>query len=246
MKKFFDYIKDFQISLLGFFIAFAFLIVGLVVSDNVSNKNITVTGSAFENVKSDSASWVFKIEARANSKNQAYQIVKNQIPIVEKYLIANGIEKDNIDLVSQNSWETYKSSPTTGYATNEISAYNFAQNVKITSDDVQKIKSLSTNLSELLAQGINVSTDESPQYQYSKLSELKVQLLAKATKDAKQRAQSMLKSNHNRTGKIRSAKMGVFQITPVDSNAVSDMGINDLSSIEKKVTAVANVVFEIK
>ena len=56
----------------------------------------------------------------------------------------------------------------------------------------------------------------------------------------------MLKSNHNRVGKIRSAKMGVFQITPVDSNDVSDSGYNDLSSIEKKVTAVANVSFAIK
>lgn len=246
MKKFFDYIKDFQIGLLGLFIAFAILIVSLIVSDNVSNKNITVTGSAFEIVKSDSASWVFKVEARANSKNQAYQIVKNQIPVVEKYLLANGIAKENIDLVSQNFWETYKLNPTTGYSTSEVSAYNFSQNIKVTSNDVQKIKNLSTKILELLAQGINISSDENPQYQYSKLSELKVELLAKATKYAKQRAQSMLKSNHNRTGKIRTAKMGVFQITPVDSNSVSDMGVNDLSSIEKKVTAVANVVFEIK
>ena len=63
---------------------------------------------------------------------------------------------------------------------------------------------------------------------------------------ARDRAKSMLKSNHNRIGKIRSAKMGVFQITPVDSNDVSDSGFNDLSSIEKKVTAVANITFAIK
>ena len=40
--------------------------------------------------------------------------------------------------------------------------------------------------------------------------------------------------------------MGVFQITPPDSNEVSDWGINDTSSIEKKVTAVSNVVFGIR
>ena len=40
--------------------------------------------------------------------------------------------------------------------------------------------------------------------------------------------------------------MGVFQITEPDSTNVSDMGINDTSSVEKKVTAVANVVFKIK
>ena len=40
--------------------------------------------------------------------------------------------------------------------------------------------------------------------------------------------------------------MGVFQITDATSNDVSDMGINDTSTIDKKVTAVANVVFKIK
>ena len=73
-----------------------------------------------------------------------------------------------------------------------------------------------------------------------------VDLLKDATKDAKDRATGMLKATHNRPGKIQSVKMGVFQITPVDSTNVSDMGINDTSSIDKKVTAVANVVFRIK
>ena len=56
----------------------------------------------------------------------------------------------------------------------------------------------------------------------------------------------MLKATNNRVGKINSVKMGVFQITPVDSNNVSDMGINDTTSIDKKITSVVNVVFEIK
>ncbi len=41
-------------------------------------------------------------------------------------------------------------------------------------------------------------------------------------------------------------KMGVFQITTPDSTNVADYGINDTSSIDKKVTAVANVVFKVK
>ena len=75
---------------------------------------------------------------------------------------------------------------------------------------------------------------------------MKVQMLEEATKDAKQRADAMLKATHNRTGKIQSVRMGVFQITPVDSTNVSDMGISDTSTIEKKITSVANVTFQIK
>ena len=86
----------------------------------------------------------------------------------------------------------------------------------------------------------------SPSYSYSKLPELKVTLLEKASNDAKARAESMLKATHNSVGKIQSVRMGVYQITPVDSTDVSDMGVNDSSSIDKKVTAVANVSFKIK
>ena len=83
-------------------------------------------------------------------------------------------------------------------------------------------------------------------FNIQKLPELKVSLLEKASKDAKDRAESMLRPSHNRVGKISAVRMGVYQITPVDSTDVSDGGINDTSSIMKKVTAVANVSFKIK
>lgn len=83
-------------------------------------------------------------------------------------------------------------------------------------------------------------------YSYSKLGDLKVKLLEKASTDAKNRATSMLKPTHNRVGRIQSVRMGVYQITPVDSTDVSDNGISDTSTIDKKVTAVATVAFKIK
>ncbi len=71
-------------------------------------------------------------------------------------------------------------------------------------------------------------------------------MLEEATKDAKHRASAMLKATHNRVGKIQSVRMGVFQVTPVNSTDVSDMGISDTTTIEKKITSVANVTFGIK
>lgn len=45
---------------------------------------------------------------------------------------------------------------------------------------------------------------------------------------------------------MNSAKMGVFQIVPENSTEVSDYGINDTRSIEKKVIAVVNATFTVK
>ena len=115
----------------------------------------------------------------------------------------------------------------------------------IASDDVNLIKEISNDITGLISQGIDVNV-YGTSYSYSKLPELKVALLEKASQDAKARATSMLKATGDNVGGIKSVRMGVYQITPVDSTDVSDMGINDSSTIDKKVTAVANVSFKIK
>ena len=56
----------------------------------------------------------------------------------------------------------------------------------------------------------------------------------------------MAKATGNTIGFMRSAKMGVFQITPINSTEVSDWGENDTSSLYKKVTAVVTVSFAIE
>ena len=71
-------------------------------------------------------------------------------------------------------------------------------------------------------------------------------MIGKATQNAKERAASMAKNTGNKIGSLRSANTGVFQITPPDSTDVSDYGINDTSSIEKKITAVVNVTFAVE
>lgn len=237
--------KDFQLAILGVCLAIGLIFAALISTTNLSKDSISVTGSAYEIVKSDSANWTFSIKSRENTKLQAYKKIKEQLPVVEQYILSKGFTKDQIEIKLANSYETYKSNPN-GSVSSIIDYYTYEQPIKISSKDVEKIKEIATSYQELTEKGINISSYEEPQYHYSKLADLKVKLLQQATTDARNRAKSMLKSNHNRLGKIRSARMGVFQITPVDSNDVSDSGYNDLSSIEKKVTAVANVTFAIK
>ena len=70
-------------------------------------------------------------------------------------------------------------------------------------------------------------------------------MLGEAAKDAKVRAEKIAASTGNSIGAVRSARMGVMQITAADSTEVSDAGISDTSSIDKDVTAVVNVSFAV-
>ena len=192
---------------------------------------------------SDYGKLFFEIEIQAKTKTLAHQKLKQQLPQVKKYLEEKGIE--DINVKNYGCYYTYKYNYATGNYTNEVDSYKISQPIEVTSKDVNKIKEVALDIQNLVDKGIDIGSI-STDYYYSKLSDLKVKLLKAATEDAKERAAAMLKATHNRVGKIQSVKMGVFQITEPDSTSVSDMGINDTSTIEKKVTAVANVVFKIK
>lgn len=236
-------IEKLQVISLGLLIAIGLMVSTKMVATTISRNVISVTGSAYEIVKSDSGTLNFDINVKRISKQEAYSAAQEQIKIVQKYLADKQIK--NIEIKTVNGYYTYKRNPKTGDYTDIPDMYNLSQPITISSDNVELIKTISNDITGLINKGVDINV-YAPSYDYSKLGDLKVTLLEKASKDAKARAASMLKPTHNSVGKIQSVRMGVYQITPVDSTNVSDMGINDTSSIDKKVTAVANVSFKIK
>ncbi len=238
-------IEKLQVAILGLLIAFGLILAVKVGVSSVAKNSVSVTGSAYEIVQSDSGNLEISLNVRRPSKAMAYTDAKQQLPVIMEYLKSKGFDTTkDVDVKSISGYPTYKYTPN-GMSTNEIAYYNLSQTIIIKSDDVNKIKDTSLDITSLMDKGVDIDV-RSTSYSYSKLADLKVQLLKNATTDAKNRAAAMLKSTHNRVGSIQSVRMGVFQITPVDSTDVSDMGINDTSTIEKKITAVANVVFQVK
>ena len=237
-------LEKFQLLLLAVILGISGIIATVVTTKTLSKDVISVTGSYSQTVTSDKGVYEFEVIARGKSRADAYAILKKQRPVVLKYLKDQGFTDKQIDEKYINGYNLYRTTYN-GTSTDEIVGFNASQRYSVKSDDVEKIKKLSTDINTLTEQGVDISGYE-PSYFYSKLSDLKIEMLEKASQDAKQRAKAMLKATHNNVGKIQSLQMGVFQITPEDSNDVSDMGISDSSSIKKKVTSVANVTFRIK
>ncbi len=237
-------IEKFQILLLAVIFTIGGILATGMVVNSLANNSVSVTGSYSQNVTSDNGMLEVELNARKANKSAAYETLNKQRPVVIEYLNKQGFKQEDIEVKSANGYNIYEVTPS-GASTNNIVAFSASQRISVRSADVQKIKKISTEITDLTSQGIDLNVFE-PEYFYSKLSDLKVKMLEEAAKDAKNRACAMLKPTHNRVGKIKSVKMGVFQVTPVDSNSVSDYGINDTSSIEKKVTSVANVTFGIK
>lgn len=207
------------------------------------DQTITVTGSARKRIKSDLIVWRANVSYQAGQLSEAYNSLKDKVPRVKAYLISKGVPDEQI-VVSSVATKTLQAKNSDGEETGTINGYVLTQNLEVRSNDVEKIAKISREVTELIDQGILLES-QAPEYHYTKLGDLKIQMLAEAAKDAKARAQQIAASTGSDVGSVRSAKMGVMQVTPADSNEVSDYGMNDTTSFEKDITAVVNVSFAI-
>jgi len=207
------------------------------------NQSINTTGSAKKVIVSDLGVLNGTISVNASSPKDAYQLLQSQKPILVSYLNKEGFAAKDIEFQTINSYANYT------YNQNGqqvgISSYTSSQMVRISSPDVNKIKEISLDISSLIEQGVSFIVN-SPEYYYTKLGDIKIEIQAEAAKDAMIRGRRIAEATGRKLGALRRARMGVIQITPENSNMVSDQGINDVSSIRKEITAVVNADFSIE
>ena len=243
-------IKDYQIILLGLIIAIGaiistFLLSHAVVSyQKLQNQTISVTGSASQDITSDLAVWKAYYEVRSKDLKSGYAKINTDRNNVKAFLVESGMKEEDIKFTPVSSYTVYKKL-SNGYNSNEVDGYCLSQNVKVSSNNVEAVTKISEDVSKLINKNIEL-TSNTLDYYVSNMNELKIKMLAEATKDAKQRAESMVKSTGGHIGVMNSAKMGVFQIVAKDSTDVSDYGIYNTSAIDKKINAVVNATFTIK
>jgi len=217
---------------------------GSVVRIKSGADKIIVTGSAKQEITSDLIVWTGSFSAKSPILQEAYAKLELDRKRVKEYLVAQGVPAGKIVFSSINTYPNYVILPN-GQYTSEIDYYDLNQTVTISSEEIDKITEVSRNVTELINEGIQFQSN-SPQYMYTKIADLKVTMLAEATKDAKKRAEMITENAGSSLGKLKYADMGVIQITPRYSNEVSDYGMNDTYSLEKEITAIVHCEFEIE
>lgn len=205
---------------------------------------ITVSGSARKQITSDLMVWTGSFGTQSNNLPAAYTQLNADQKKVKDFLVSKGIPEAEMIFSAISTNPIYAIAPN-GMYTSNIEGYRLEMRVEISSNELDKLTKVSREITELLNVGVEFQSWQ-PQYFYTKIADMKVSMLAEATKDAKARAEQIAINTGSEIGSLRSAKMGVMQITPVNSTDVSDYGINDTSSIEKAITAIVTATFEIK
>lgn len=183
------------------------------------NETITVTGLAEKDFVSDQIVWSGSYSRKTMDLKEAYALLKQDEQNIKAYFSTKGIEASEIVFSAVSIEKEYESSyyQAANVTMNRFSGYKLTQTVTIDSKDLEKVEKVSREVTELIEQGIELNSS-APSYYYSKLSELKVDLLAKASADAKLRAETISKNSGSNLGAIKNAAMGIFQITGKNSN----------------------------
>ena len=234
-------------------IAFASLVGVLILSAAYkykykANETITVTGLAERDFVSDQIVWAGNYSRKTMELRTAYAQLKNDEQTIREYLTGKGVKESELVFSSvsiEKEFNTRYDSEGRTLGT-EFTGYNLKQSVTVDSRDIEKVEKISREVTELIESGIEFNSSN-PSYFYTKLSELKIDLLAKASADAQERAQTIAKNSGSDLGKIKKAAMGVFQITGQNSDEdYSFGGVFNTSSKNKTASITIRIDYAVE
>ena len=208
---------------------------------------ITVTGLGETEFTSD----LIIVKGRLNTENydaaEGYRMMEVDRNKVVNFLKKHGITEDAINFAMLSHRETFDSIYQDGkYIGEKFAGYSLTQEFTIESKDIDAVESVARELTSLLADGVNISVYE-PMYFYSELNALKLDLIASAAADARERAELIATNSNARLGDLRWSYAGVFQITAATGDEeFSAGGAFNLSSREKKARVTVRAEYRIK
>jgi uncharacterized protein len=210
-----------------------------------AEQRIVVTGSATRRIKSDFAVWRAVVKSQAPEMAQAYKKLSVDVPALAAFVKSRGVDPKDIKISAASIQELHPRDREGREMVETTVAYVTEQGVEVSSADIEKVEKVSREATELIDRGIFIHS-ESPLYIYTKLAELKIQMLAEASKDARTRAEQIATNAKSRLSSLINARMGVMQINPAYSTEVSAEGNNDKTSLEKDVLAVVTATFGVE
>ncbi|GCD78722.1 SIMPL domain-containing protein [Thermaurantimonas aggregans] len=213
-----------------------------------SNDTISVTGLGNKDFDSDLIVWSGTFNRINKDLKKAYAEIDQDRETIKKYLISKGIKEENIVFQSININREFNNEYDANYNVRKSTfvGYNLSQSVTIESNEVDKVEAIARSITELINQGIEFYSN-SPQYFYTKLAELKLEMIEAATQDAYTRAKKIAENSGSKVYKLKKASMGVFQI--VAQNSAEDFtwgGAFNTDSRKKTASITVKLEYLIK
>lgn len=177
---------------------------------------VTVKGMAEQEVTADLALWPIRFAATGETLDQARDQARQSREGVMAFLKLQAIPGDAVELqrldVVDSGANPYQSDTGTR-------KFIITQVLMVRSTDVEKVRQAAQNVSDLVDSGVILSSDygpTGPTYLFTRLNDIKPQMIAQATAAAQESAQQFARDADAELGGLRRANQGVFQILARD------------------------------
>ncbi len=216
----------------------------------MDDRYVSVKGLSEREVKADLVVW--NIQTRIVNDNllegsDKIEEAKNKIV---DFLIQKQISKDDI-ITEGSSVIDKRANQYDNFQQMNTPRYLITQIIQIRSSNVDLVQNVSRMTGELLQAGVVISNNEygNPiQYYFTKLNDIKPEMISEATKNAREAALKFATENDSKLGRLKKANQGLFTI--VDRTASLSGGEGGYASstvdIYKKVRVVISAEYSIK
>ncbi|WP_069130183.1 SIMPL domain-containing protein [Rhodohalobacter halophilus] len=198
------------------------------------DRSVTVKGLAEQEHIADIVIWPIQFTEASNSLDDVYESLDQSAERVREFLVSQGIADSEISfstpLLTDRSAQRYGGNENFQYR------YIASQTATIYSENVEGVRNMMSDLVELGKQGVTLSGNEyevRPEYIFTRLNEIKPEMIEQATKEARQVAEKFAEDSNSKLGKIKSASQGQFSISDRDNN----------NPHIKKVRVVSTIVY---
>jgi hypothetical protein len=116
--------------------------------------------------------------------------------------------------------------------------YILTKTYMVHTNNVDLVDKMFRNVGDLIAQGVILAQGSGPSYMFTRLNDVKPDMIAQATKSAREGAQKFAEDSGARVGDIKTATQGLFSI-----NARDDDNAQESSVIDKRVRVVTTVEY---
>lgn len=241
--------KNFKTIIIALSIVFGAFLLGRAYTYKYrAQDTIVVTGLAEREFTSDLIVWRGWITAEAPNAAAGYKEIEQSKQKVLEFISSHGIPADSVAFMFVNVNKEYDGlySANGNYMGQQFRGYSLRQAFTVESSNVDAVEAISREISSLIAQGVSLESWQ-PEYYYTRLDDVKHDLIERATADARGRAEKIASASGAKLGKVSEARMGVFQITGANTNDEFTAGGSfNTSSRHKKARITMKLEYRVK
>ena len=219
------------------------MIAGGLVESRVADRHVSVEGAAEREVKADLAVWPLTIAANDRTLATAQGRIDEQLGQVEAFLSAAGFDAAELNRgVLQLDASDAPLPALDPEAPPAPGVYRLEQSLTVRSQNVDLVALVSRQLGDLARQGVAVSSPRGPAFLYTRLTDIRADLMSEAALDARDAAAAFADQAGAQLGGVRTAVHGEVEVLPRDAVP----GDAETDAIFKRVRMVSQVTYQLQ